>query len=80
MSTYVPVFQGFLVFLRHYVLAKLATSSIRVKGARNLRPLGEITMSILSNSVVYVQDDYNNLYIFYKRRDFRKIRCYTIIL
>ena len=31
MSTHVPGFQSFFSFLHHFVLAKLATSSIRVK-------------------------------------------------
>ena len=30
-STHLPVFQSFSAFLHHFVLAKLATSSIRVK-------------------------------------------------
>ena len=30
-NTHVPGFQSFLVFLHHFILAKLATSSIRVK-------------------------------------------------
>ena len=32
MSTHMPGFQSLSAFLRHLVLAKLATSSIRVKG------------------------------------------------
>ena len=32
MSTHMPGFQSFFSFLCHFVLAKLATSSIRVKG------------------------------------------------
>ena len=31
MSTHVPGFQSFFSFLIHFVLAKLATSNIRVK-------------------------------------------------
>ena len=31
MSTHLQGFQSFLVFLQHFVLAKLVTSSIRVK-------------------------------------------------
>ena len=33
MSTHVPGFQSFFRFLQHFVLAKLATSSIRVNGS-----------------------------------------------
>ena len=32
LSTHVPGFGSFLVFLHHFVLAKLTISSIRVKG------------------------------------------------
>ena len=31
MSTHMPGFQSFSVFLHHFILAKLANSSIRVK-------------------------------------------------
>ena len=31
MSTHVPEFQSFLMFLHHFVMAKLATISIRVE-------------------------------------------------
>ena len=31
MSTYVPGFESFFRFLHHFILAKLATSNIRVK-------------------------------------------------
>ena len=31
MNTYLPGFQSFFMFLHHFVLAKIATSSIRVK-------------------------------------------------
>ena len=34
MSTHMPGFQSFFRFLRHFVLAKLATSSIRVKNMK----------------------------------------------
>ena len=33
MNTHMPGFQSFPVFLHHFVLAKLATSSITVKGS-----------------------------------------------
>ena len=44
MSTHVPGFQSFLflAFLHHFVLAKLANSSIRVKGGCVLRKPCEI--------------------------------------
>ena len=39
-STHVPEFSHFSLFLHHFVLAKLATRSIRVKGLSRKKPLG----------------------------------------
>ena len=44
MSTHLPGFQSFFRFLHHFVLAKLATSSVRVKDSQTL-PLSVIHQS-----------------------------------
>ena len=59
MSINVPAFQSFFrVFLPHFVVAKLAISSIRVKGAfptaGHQTPVGHLwTGSFLANSEKY---------------------------
>ena len=57
MSTFVPGFQSFLeVFLHHFVFAKLATSSTRVKGLPEtiknviLYIVNEVVGNILNNA------------------------------
>ena len=42
MSTHVPGFQSFSGFFHHFVLAKLATSSIRVKRSPQQVTLGPL--------------------------------------
>ena len=44
MSTHVPGFRSFFRFLLHFVLAKLATSSIRVKIILTIFPVEDDTV------------------------------------
>ena len=45
MSTHIPGFQSFSGFLHHFVLAKLATSSMRVKDTGGQFLSGQLALS-----------------------------------
>ena len=46
MSTHVPGFQSFFIFLHHFLMAKLATSSIRVSIVRDIQSTLDGSLSV----------------------------------
>ena len=53
MSTHLPGFQSFFKFLHHFVLAKLATGSIRVEGLDTVKVSWLIARPCLSQQALW---------------------------